>query len=71
MHVTDGKLRYATALPLLLGAMTLRKLQRASWTDILQGVKISRLDVAKILAEAVVSCRSPAAVERHYAKLIK
>lgn len=70
VHVADGKLRYATALPLLLGAMTLNKLRRSSWPEVLKGVKISRLDVAKILAEAVMSCRSGAGVERHYAKLI-
>jgi farnesyl-diphosphate farnesyltransferase len=68
-HVKDGKLRYATALPLLLGAATLAKLQRSNWQEILRGVKISRLDVARILAEAVASCRSPSGVERHYAKL--
>ncbi|MDZ4289255.1 MAG: squalene/phytoene synthase family protein, partial [Prosthecobacter sp.] len=57
-HVTDGKLRYATALPLLLGAKTVAKLEAASWEQVLSGVKISRLDVAMILAETAVACRS-------------
>lgn len=69
-HVADGKLRYATALPLLLGALTLAKLRRSSWSQVLDGVKISRLDVAKILAEAVISCRSADGVERHFRKLL-
>ncbi|HCN76746.1 MAG TPA: farnesyl-diphosphate farnesyltransferase [Verrucomicrobiales bacterium] len=68
-HVADGKLRYATALPLLLAARTLAKMRAASWDEVLRGVKVSRLDVAMILAEAAVSCRQPDKLERLYRKL--
>ncbi|HQW30735.1 MAG TPA: phytoene/squalene synthase family protein, partial [Verrucomicrobiales bacterium] len=54
-HVTHGKLRYATALPLLLGIQTVAKMRSASWDKIQQGIKISRLDVASILAQAAMA----------------
>ncbi|HYF34357.1 MAG TPA: squalene/phytoene synthase family protein, partial [Prosthecobacter sp.] len=63
-HVADGKLRYATALPLLLGAKTVAKLDAASWDEIVRGVKIARLDVAMILAETAIAARSPEKLER-------
>lgn len=69
-HVADGKLRYATALPLLLGALTLAKMRQSSWSQVMGGVKISRLDVARILAEAMMSCRSADGVDRHFRKLL-
>ncbi len=69
-HVADGKLRYATALPLLLGAKTVTKMAAAPWTEVHRGIKISRLDVAMILAEAAVACRSPESLARLYGKLI-
>ncbi len=68
-HVAHGKLRYATALPLLLGIQTVAKMRRASWEEVQRGIKISRLDVASILAQAVIACRSPEAVEKLYRKL--
>jgi len=52
------KLRYATALPLMLAFGTLKKLRAASWEEVLAGVKISRLDVAKLLTETLVTSRS-------------
>ena len=68
-HVAHGKLRYATALPLLLGIQTVAKMRAATWEQVLKGVKISRLDVASILAQAMIACRSPEALERLYRKL--
>lgn len=68
-HVTHGKLRYATALPLLLGIQTVAKMRATPWEKIQQGVKISRLDVASILAQAAIACRSAAAMEKLYRKL--
>ncbi|WP_395740826.1 phytoene/squalene synthase family protein [Prosthecobacter sp.] len=68
-HVTHGKLRYATALPLLLGIQTVAKMRATPWEKIQQGVKISRLDVASILAQAAIACRSSAAMEKLYRKL--
>lgn len=68
-HVTHGKLRYATALPLLLGIQTVAKMRASSWDKVQQGIKISRLDVASILAQAAIACRSAEAMERLYRKL--
>lgn len=68
-HVAHSKLRYATALPLLLGIQTVAKMRRSSWTEILQGVKISRLDVASILAQATLACRNAESLEKLYRKL--
>jgi farnesyl-diphosphate farnesyltransferase len=68
-NLTDGKLRYATALPLLIGVKTLARMEKTPWETLLQGVKISRLDVALILAEAALACRSPEGVAKLYNKL--
>ena len=68
-HVAHGKLRYATALPLLLGIQTVAKMRKATWDQIMSGVKISRLDVASILAQAAIACRSGEAMEKLYRKL--
>ncbi|MBL9132592.1 MAG: squalene/phytoene synthase family protein [Verrucomicrobiaceae bacterium] len=68
-HVAHGKLRYATALPLLLGIQTVAKMRAASWDKVLSGIKISRLDVASILAQAALACRSAEAMEKLYRKL--
>ncbi len=68
-HVADGKLRYATSLPLLLGAKTLTRMQSASWEELQFGIKITRLDVAMILAEAAIACRSADGVARLFKKL--
>lgn len=68
-HVADGKLRYATSLPLFLGAKTLTRMQAASWEEKQRGIKISRLDVAMILAEAAIACRSAEGVAKLYKKL--
>ena len=68
-HVTHGKLRYATALPLLLGIQTVAKMRAAPWDKVQQGIKISRLDVASILAQAAIACRSSGAMEKLYRKL--
>ncbi len=68
-HVADGKLRYATALPLLLGAKTLTRMQAASWEELQKGIKISRIDVAMILAEAAIACRTPEGVGKLFKRL--
>ncbi|MFM2143122.1 MAG: hypothetical protein RLZZ476_1666, partial [Verrucomicrobiota bacterium] len=58
-----------TALPLLLGIQTVAKMRAAPWDKVLAGIKISRLDVASILAQAALACRSPEAMEKLYRKL--
>jgi farnesyl-diphosphate farnesyltransferase len=68
-HVTHGKLRYATVLPLLLGIQTVAKMRNASWDQVMSGIKISRLDVASILAQAAIACRNAEAIGKLYRKL--
>ena len=53
--IENGKLRYATALPLILGARTLAQLRKATDAQLLSGVKVSRLDVAKVLLDTTLS----------------
>lgn len=68
-HVADGKLRYATSLPLFLGAKTLTRMQSASWEELQKGIKISRIDVAMILAEAAIACRSQEGIGKMFKRL--
>lgn len=57
-RLRETKLRYATALPLMLAFGTLKKLRAAPWEEVLAGVKISRFDVARLLTETVMANRS-------------
>lgn len=50
--VEHKRLRYATALPLLLGILTLKKMESAPWAERLRGVKVTRGDVAKVMFDA-------------------
>jgi farnesyl-diphosphate farnesyltransferase len=68
-HVADSRLRYATALPLLLGAKTLSRMAAAPWSGVISGIKISRLDVGVILAEAALASRSPEKLDHLFRKL--
>ncbi len=67
--IADLKLRYATALPLLIGARTLALLRDAKWEALVAGVKVSRLEIARILADTALACRDNAKLARLYAKL--
>ena len=53
--VEHKRLRYATALPLLLGIRTLSLIEKASWEERRQGVKVTRSEVAKVMLEAGVA----------------
>ncbi len=68
-HVNDGKLRYATALPLMIGIKTVVKMEKADWEQVLKGVKVSRMEIAMLLAETALACRTPEGVGRLYQKL--
>lgn len=68
-RIADGKLRYATALPLLIGVKTLARMEAAPWHKKLEGVKVSRIDIGLILAEAVIACRSAEGVTRLYQRM--
>ena len=50
--LTHRRLRYATALPLLLALRTLALLESATWEQRMAGVKVSRGEVGKILFDA-------------------
>lgn len=67
--IADAKLRYATALPLLIGARTSALLRGATWESLAAGIKVSRLEIAKILADTAIACRQPAKMERLFRKL--
>jgi farnesyl-diphosphate farnesyltransferase len=51
----NKRLQFATALPLLIGIRTLALIDAATPGELLQGVKISRTEVTKILFEAGVA----------------
>ena len=53
--VEHKRLRYATALPLLLGVRTLALIEAASWEERMAGVKVTRGEVAKIMFEAGIA----------------
>ncbi len=61
-RLRHSKLRYATALPLMLAFSTLRQLREAGWAQRLAGIKISRLEVARLLAETMIANRSEPAL---------
>ena len=50
-----GKLRYATALPLLLAVKTLAQMKAATDEQLRAGVKISRLEVTTLLAKTAIA----------------
>ena len=65
--IRHSTLRYATALPLMLGARTLSLLRSAGDEALLAGVKISRFEVTKLLAQtalATTPAKSQALFER-------
>ena len=64
-----GTLRYATALPLMLAARTLALMKTSSDEALVSGVKISRLEVTKLLAQTALAT-TPAKLERLFSKLI-
>ncbi|MCE9518883.1 MAG: squalene/phytoene synthase family protein [Verrucomicrobia bacterium] len=49
------RLRYATALPLLIGLRTLDLIEKADWPERLRGVKASRGEVGKIMFDAGIA----------------
>jgi farnesyl-diphosphate farnesyltransferase len=67
--LSQAKLRYATALPLLLGARTLALMRKADDKTLRSGVKISRLEVAKILLDTTLG-NSPEGLGRLFGKLL-
>lgn len=70
-QIADGKLRYATALPLFIGIRTAALLRDASWERLAAGIKVSRLETAKILADTALACRDEARLEKLRDKLAR
>ncbi len=66
-NLRHAKLRYATALPLLLAVKTLARLRSATDTALLQGVKVSRMDVAKVLLDTTLH-NTPEGLAKLFAK---
>jgi farnesyl-diphosphate farnesyltransferase len=67
--IREPKLKYATALPLMIGARTSALLRGAKWEALAAGVKVSRFEIAKILAETALACRKAGDVEKLLRKL--
>ena len=61
-------LRYATALPVLLGVSTLASLRKATDKELVRGVKISRVEVGKVLFQTTLS-NSPEGITKLARKL--
>ncbi len=55
LAVKPARLRYATALPMLLAYRTLALLRGATWEERQKGVKVSRSEVKGIMARAMVA----------------
>jgi farnesyl-diphosphate farnesyltransferase len=66
--LAHSKLRYATALPLLLGVRTLALLRTATETERRAGVKMSRLEVGKVLLDMTFA-NSPQGIAKLYQKM--
>ena len=67
--ISDAKLRYATALPLLIGVRTAALLRNSRWEHLAAGIKVSRLEIAKLLADTAIACRDSTKIKRLYEKL--
>jgi farnesyl-diphosphate farnesyltransferase len=68
-EVTNRRLLYATALPLLLGIRTLALIEEADWPALQAGVKVSRGEVSKILVEAGVAVLRKGGIRKLAVKL--
>lgn len=67
--VSLKRLRYATALPLLIGLRTLVLIEKSDWEQRMEGIKISRADVGKIMFEAGIAVLRSGGVRKLAAKL--
>ena len=67
--LTNWRVRFATALPALIGARTLALLRAASADQRTGKIKVTRAEVRQILAGALLSSASPVALRAHYQRL--
>jgi farnesyl-diphosphate farnesyltransferase len=68
--IQSKRVLYATSLPLLLGLKTLTLIEQADGTTLLQGVKVSRAEVSKVLFDAGVASLRRGGIRRLAEKLI-
>lgn len=64
------RLRYATALPLLIGLRTLTLIERAGWPEWLRGIKVSRGEIGRIMFDAGIAVLRTGGVRKLAHKLI-
>lgn len=67
--IRPGRVRFATALPALIGARTLALLRKAGTDVFRQNVKVKRGEVRKIMVNAALSFASPSALRELYNRL--
>ena len=67
--IRSRRIRFATALPALIGARTLSLWREAGQEAFERKVKVSRAEVNKIMASAAVRLASPRALRKHFSTL--
>ncbi len=58
------RLRFATALPALIGGRMLAMLERAGWDEVQKGVKVPRAEVKRLMARAALASVRPSGLGR-------
>ncbi len=67
--LTSWRMRFATALPALIGARTITLLREAGAGALTRKVKVSRAEVRRILVTALLASASPRALRAHSQRL--
>jgi farnesyl-diphosphate farnesyltransferase len=67
--INQRRIRFATALPALIGARTLSLMREAGAEVFARTVKVPRAEVRKIMASAVLRCASPSSLRRMFGRL--
>ena len=67
--IKQRRVRFATALPALIGARTLSLMREAGAEVFERTVKVSRAEVRKIMASAALSAASPSSLRRIFERL--
>lgn len=66
--LTSWRLRFATALPALIGARTIARMRAAGPTD--EKIKVPRNEIRRILATGALAAASPLALRRRFDRLL-
>ena len=67
--INQHRVRFATALPALIGARTLSLLREAGADVFKRTVKVPRAEVRKIMTSTALSFASPASLRRTFGRL--